>query len=191
MHYQNMTEPCFFLSKAKQCLKRKCIVCGGYLPYAHLIPCWKLWLNMVYKSGRKTNFRKEEKLLMAALRRVFPDAKNKVFYTKRFQNSTLKIKTVSNGKWIRSKDAGRGWNSNSRKNTICKVVKQEKLVEEKLLVILKLFAGKKQMSRKRTEKKDSQEYRSNFRTLPQSENSLLIYVRFSGNDKECSFFVSR
>ena len=40
---------------------------------------------MVSKSGRKTNFRKEEKLLMAALSRAFPEAKNKVFYTKRFQ----------------------------------------------------------------------------------------------------------
>ena len=146
MHYQNVTEPYFFQSKAKQCLKRKCIVCRGYL-YAHLIPCWKLWLNMVSKSGRKTNFSKEEKLLMAALGRVFPEAKNKYTTIKGFKNSTLKIKTVSNGKWIRSKYAGGG----SSKNTICKVVKQETLVEEKPLVILKLFAGKKQMSRKRTE----------------------------------------
>ena len=40
---------------------------------------------MVSKFGRKTNFRKEEKLLMAALGRVFPEAKNKVYDTKRFQ----------------------------------------------------------------------------------------------------------
>ena len=40
---------------------------------------------MVSKSGRKTNFSKEEKLLMAALRRVSPEAKNKVYDNKRFQ----------------------------------------------------------------------------------------------------------
>ena len=37
------------------------------------------------KSGRKTNFSKEEKLLMAALGRVFPEAKNKGYDNKRFQ----------------------------------------------------------------------------------------------------------
>ena len=50
------------------------------------------------RSGRKTNFSKEEKLLMAALGRVFPEAKNKGYEIKVFKNSTLKIKTVSNGK---------------------------------------------------------------------------------------------
>ena len=77
MHYQNVTEPFFFQSMAKQHLKGKCIVCGGYF-FAHLISCWKLYLNMVYKSGQKANFSKEEKLLMAALRRVFPEAKIKI-----------------------------------------------------------------------------------------------------------------
>ena len=43
--------------------------------YAHLIHCWKLWLNMVSKSGRTTDFSKEEKLLMAALGREFPETK--------------------------------------------------------------------------------------------------------------------
>ena len=40
------------------------------------------------------------------------------------------MQTVSNGKWIRSNDTEGGWNSNPGKNTICKVVKEEKLVEE-------------------------------------------------------------
>ena len=40
---------------------------------------------MVSKSGRKTNFSKEEELLMAALGRVFPEANNKVYDNKRFQ----------------------------------------------------------------------------------------------------------
>ena len=55
-----------------------------------------------------------------------------------------------------------------------------KLVEENLLVMLKLFAGKKQMSLKRREDNDSPEY-SNFRTPPpppQTRNSL-SYLTFS------------
>ena len=39
------------------------------------------------KSGRKTNFSKEEKLFMRALGRVFPEAKNKGYDNKRFQKS--------------------------------------------------------------------------------------------------------
>ena len=40
---------------------------------------------MVSKSGRKTNFSIEEKLLMAALGGVFPEAKNKGYDQKRLQ----------------------------------------------------------------------------------------------------------
>ena len=40
---------------------------------------------MVSKSGRKNNFSIEEKLLMAALGGVFPEAKNKGYDQKRLQ----------------------------------------------------------------------------------------------------------
>ena len=59
---------------------------------------------------------------------------------------------------------------------ISKVVEQEKLVEEKLVII------------RRKEAKDSQEC-SNFRTPPNplKRNFLLVYVKLLGNDGECSF----
>ena len=60
-------------------------------------------------------------------------------------------------------------------------MKQEKLVEENLLVMLKLFAGKKQMSRKRREDKDGQEY-SNFRPPPPTQPK-----QYSGNDRDDDF----
>ena len=54
-----------------------------------------------------------------------------------------------------------------------------KLVEENLLVMLKLFAGKKQMSLKRREDNDSPEY-SNFRTPPpKQEIHFLIWLSLS------------
>ena len=40
---------------------------------------------MVSTSGRTTNFSKEKKILMAALGRVFPEAKNKGYDNKRLQ----------------------------------------------------------------------------------------------------------
>ena len=53
IHYLNVTEPCFFsqwLNKEMHCL-------WCYL-YAHLIACWKLWLNMVSTPGQTTtNYR--------------------------------------------------------------------------------------------------------------------------------------
>ena len=70
-----------------------------------------------------------------------------------------------------------------------------KLVEENLLVMLKLFAGKKQMSLKRREDNDSPEY-SNFPPPPPPPPNkkftflfdfLLVYFKYSGNDRECSF----
>ena len=65
---------------------------------------------------------------------------------------------------------------------ISKVVEQEKLVEEKLVII------------RRKEAKDSQEC-SNFRTPPPpppppnplKRNFLLVYVKLLGNDGKCSF----
>ena len=68
--------------------------------------------------------------------------------------------------------------SNPRENMISKVVEQEKLVEEKLVII------------RRKEAKDSQEC-SNFRTPPPpnpiKRNFLLVYVKLLGNARECSF----
>ena len=64
-----------------------------------------------------------------------------------------------------------------------------RLVEEKLFVMLKLFAGisKKQVSRNRTEKKpNSQDYR-NFRRPPQNETFSWYKSSFHWNDGECSF----
>ena len=146
---------------------------------------------MVSKSGRKTNFRKEEKLLMAALSRAFPEAKNKVFYTKKFQKFNSQNQNGIKREMNQIQGCRTRLKLQFKKEHDLQSREARKTSGRKLLVILKLFAGKKQMSRKRTEKKDSQEYRSNFRTPPLKRNSLLIDVRFSGNDKECSFFVSR
>ena len=57
-----------------------------------------------------------------------------------------------------------------RKNTICNVMMQERLVEEKLLLTLKLFAEKKQKSPK-TE--DSQE-NNNFQTPPKIVYCMML-----------------
>ena len=97
---------------------------------------------MVSKSGRTTDFSKEEKLLMTAFRENFQKQKCKDTTTKRCKYSTLKI--------FRIPEAA---DSNPRENMISKVVEQEKLGEEKLVII------------RRKEAKDSQEC-SNFRTPP-------------------------
>ena len=57
IHYLNVTEPCFF-SQWLNIMSHKEMHClWGYL-YAHLIPCWKLWLNMVSTPGQTTtNYR--------------------------------------------------------------------------------------------------------------------------------------
>ena len=93
---------------------------------------------MVSKSGRTTDFSKEEKLLMTAFRENFQKQKCKDTTTKRCKYSTLKI--------FRIPEAA---DSNPRENMISKVVEQEKLGEEKLAII------------RRKEAKDSQEC-SNF-----------------------------
>ena len=109
---------------------------------------------MVSKSGRTTDFSKEEKLLMTAFRENFQKQKCKDTTTKRCKYSTLKI--------FRIPEAA---DSNPRENMISKVVEQEKLGEEKLVII------------RRKEAKDSQE----------CSNFLLVYVKLLGNDRECSF----
>ena len=109
---------------------------------------------MVSKSGRTTDFSKEEKLLMTAFRENFQKQKCKDTTTKRCKYSTLKI--------LRIPEAA---DSNPRENMISKVVEQEKLGEEKLVII------------RRKEAKDSQE----------CSNFLLVYVKLLGNDRECSF----
>ena len=109
---------------------------------------------MVSKSGRTTDFSKEEKLLMTAFRENFQKQKCKDTTTKRCKYSTLKI--------FRIPEAA---DYNPRENMISKVVEQEKLGEEKLVII------------RRKEAKDSQE----------CSNFLLVYVKLLGNDRECSF----
>ena len=98
MHYQNVTEPFFSSRWLNNISKGNALFVGLFVCTFNLISCWKLYLNMVYKSGHKANFSKEEKLLMGALGRVFPEAKNKDKTIKGCKNSTLKVKTVSNGK---------------------------------------------------------------------------------------------
>ena len=109
---------------------------------------------MVSKSGRTTDFSKEEKLLMTAFRENFQKQKCKDTTTKRCKYSTLKIFRIP-------EEA----DSNPRESMISKVVEQEKLGEEKLVII------------RRKEAKDSQE----------CSNFLLVYVKLLGNDRECSF----
>ena len=109
---------------------------------------------MVSKSGRTTDFSKEEKLLMTAFRENFQKQKCKDTTTKRCKYSTLKI--------FRIPEAA---DSNPRENMISKVVEQEKLGEEKLVII------------RRKEAKDSQE----------CSNFLLVYVKLLVNYRECSF----
>ena len=91
---------------------------------------------------------------MTAFRENFQKQKCKDTTTKRCKYSTLKI--------FRIPEAA---DSNPRENMISKVVEQEKLGEEKLVII------------RRKEAKDSQE----------CSNFLLVYVKLLGNDRECSF----
>ena len=57
IHYLNMTEPCFF-SQWLNNMSHKEMHCLWCYLYAHLIPCWKLWLNMVSTPGKTTtNYR--------------------------------------------------------------------------------------------------------------------------------------
>ena len=112
-------------------------------------PCWKLWLNMVFKSGRKKNSSKEEKLLNGGIgKSISRSIRIKDTTVKSCKNSTLKIQTVWNGKFkLRSK---------KELNTICTYSREariEKLVEKKFLVMLKLFAARvTRTDRKRKQK---------------------------------------
>ena len=77
---------------------------------------------MASKTSRTTNFSEQEKLLLAKLGRDFQ------------LDLTPKILMVSNATLVSFKDAGGGWNFNRKRSMTYNVVKQEKLVEEKLLL---------------------------------------------------------
>ena len=98
---------------------------------------------MASKTSRTTNFSEQEKLLLAELGRDFPEVEGKGYDNKTLTKKAKawaeiltrfnsKILMVSNATSVSFKDAGGGWNSSRKRSMTYNVVKQEKLVEEKL-----------------------------------------------------------